>query len=231
MASPPRTAPGRRVNSPPPPLPLWPPATTITMATTPTAPPMIHQLSLSSDPAALVVWHLASFCWYLANSALESGIRAETTLGAADRARRAGRHGGKDLGGGGLGGLGAQAEDEKMRRRPRWACGVISSGFGSFAAILSPAAAAGGRLMVTVLLLRSEFGAPGLRPSPGAAVRPGESGKSKRCRRSIFDPRICLPPMPAADPKEDVILFDPYPRRIDRIFSDQAKRRWKSSGG
>ena len=31
--------------------------------------------------------------------------------------------------------------------------------------------------------------------------------------------------MPSADAHDDVILFDPYPRRIDRIFSDSAKRR------
>ncbi len=36
--------------------------------------------------------------------------------------------------------------------------------------------------------------------------------------------------MPPAEAKEDVILFDPYPRRIDRIFSDSAKRRLERLG-
>jgi phosphoglycerate dehydrogenase-like enzyme len=36
--------------------------------------------------------------------------------------------------------------------------------------------------------------------------------------------------MPSADSEEDVILFDPYPRRIDRIFSDSARRRLERLG-
>jgi phosphoglycerate dehydrogenase-like enzyme len=45
-----------------------------------------------------------------------------------------------------------------------------------------------------------------------------------------FVPRIFPPPMTSAETDKSVILFDPYPRRIDRIFNEQTKRRLERLG-
>jgi len=54
--------------------------------------------------------------------------------------------------------------------------------------------------------------------------------RSKHCRRPIFGPRIYSLPMSSAEANEGVILFDPYPRRIDRIFDEPTKRRLERLG-